>query len=194
MMKANVLAKGYVMPYNAMCCIVIPLIFSAMFVCGAIFFAQYAEIFVAGIMLALLCCLLPIVSLTFDKTAMRYGITDTCVQSRSLLCTHCRLPDAKVRQIELQWADEIWKDFANRNALYLVCSDKYYEQVKYIAVKYHRKNQVVVRITRKNFSQVQAYLARMGVSAQANNYDALMLMLKHAPMIWRMQDSTWAQK
>ena len=98
-MKKKTLAKGYVMPYNAMCCIVIPLIFSAMFVCGAIFFAQYTEIFVAGIMLALLCCLLPIVSLTFDKTAMRYGITDTCVQSRSLLCTHCRLSDAKVRQI-----------------------------------------------------------------------------------------------
>ena len=86
MKKTDVWAKGYVMPYNAVCCIVIPLIFSAMFICGAIFFAQYAEILVAGIMLALLCCLLPIVGLAFDKTAMRYGITDTCVQSRSLLC------------------------------------------------------------------------------------------------------------
>ena len=190
-MKKKTLAKGYVMPYNAMCCIVIPLIFSAMFVCGAIFFAQYTEIFVAGIMLALLCCLLPIVSLTFDKTAMRYGITDTCVQSRSLLCTHCRLSDAKVRQIELQWADEIWKDFANRNALYLVCSDKYYEQVKYIAVKYHRKNQVVVRITRKNFPAVQAYLSRMGIAAGVTNYDSLVQLLRYHPNMYRNLDGAW---
>jgi hypothetical protein len=122
---------------------------------------------------------------------MRYGITDTCVQSRSLLCTHCRLPDAKVRQIELQWADEIWKDFANRNALYLVCSDKYYEQVKYIAVKYHRKNQVVVRITRKNFPQVQAYLARMGIAAGVTNYDTLVQLLRYHPNMYRNLDGAW---
>ena len=193
-MKQDKICKGYVIPYNAFCYFAISLIFMVCFVSCAIFFASYTIIAVISVALALLCCLIPLVGLAFDKTAMRYSITDAYVQSRNLFCTRCRLEDSEIRQIELQWAREIWKDFVTQDAIYLVCSDKYYAQVKYIALKYHRKNQVVVHITRKNFPAVQEYLQRMGIFEHAVNYDALVQILQCAPQVYRRTDGEWKQK
>jgi hypothetical protein len=58
-------------------------------------------------------------------------------------------------------------------------------------LSYHRKHQVAVRITRKNFPQVQAYLARMGVAAGMTNYDSLVQLLRYHPNMYRNLDGAW---
>ena len=162
-MKERKLTKGYVMPLTGFGYPVISLIFMACLIGIAIVLAPDAmDGTMICIALALLCGIIPLVGLTFDKCAMRYSITKDYVQSRDLFRMRCRLADAQVKQIELLWVHEVNNEITPE-VIYMVCSDKYYAQDKYIARNYHRQSQVVVRVTRRNFRAAQAYLARMGV-------------------------------
>ena len=193
MRKAKVLAKGYVSPYQVVSYYVLAGILAACHIGLAIYLAPVSiSVMIGCLVLAALCFLIPLLGLAFDRTAMRYSLTDTHVQSRNLFGTCCRLRDTEVKQIELQYSFEFWKNSVQKEAVHLVCSDAYYKQVPYISRKYHRKKQVVVRITRKNFPKVQAYLARMGVPMAFSSYDALMQMLKPRQLTWREKDGNWS--
>ena len=190
--EKRILAKGYVCPYNVVSHYALTVIFVSGFVGIGVYLAPYSSTaLLHSMMLALLLCLIPLAGFAFDRAAMRYYVTDTYVKSCNLFGTRCQLKDSEVKQIELQWSFEIWKDFVSKDAIHLVCSDSYYAQVKYISRKFHRKNQVVVRITRKNFPAVQAYLSRMGIAAGVTNYDSLVQLLRYHPNMYRNLDGAW---
>ena len=194
-MKQNVLAKGYVCPYDVGSYYVLAGILASCHIGLAIYLATVSiPVTVGCLVIAALCFLIPLLGLVFNRAAMRYSLTDTHVQSRNLFGTCCRLEDHEVKQIELQYSFEVWKSFVDMNAVHLVCSDAYYRQVPYISRKYHRKKQVVIRVTCKNFPAVQAYLARMGVPMTFSNFDAMMQMLKPRQLTWREKDGTWSMQ
>ena len=191
----RILAKGWVCPYNVVSHYALTVILVSGFVGIGVYLAPYSSTaLLHSMMLALLLCLIPLAGFAFDRAAMRYYVTDTYVKSCNLFGTRCQLKDSEVKQIELQWSFEFWKDFVSQDAIHLVCSDSYYAQVKYISRKFHRKNQVVVRITRRNFRAAQAYLARMGVPMTFSNYDAMMQMLKPRQLTWREKDGNWSMQ
>lgn len=191
-MKAKILAKGYVCPYNVVSHYALTVILVSGFVGIGVYLAPYSSTaMLHSMMLALLLCLIPLAGFAFDRAAMRYYVTDTYVKSCNLFGTRCQLKDSEVKQIELQWSFEIWKDFVSQDAIHLVCSDNHYAQVKYISRKFHRKHQVVVRVTRKNFPAVQAYLSRMGVQLTCSDYNAMLQLLKQKQMTWRTQNGAW---
>ena len=186
------MAKGWVCPYNVVSHYALTVILVSGFVGIGVYLAPYSSTaMLHSMMLALLLCLIPLAGFAFDRAAMRYYVTDTYVKSCNLFGTRCQLKDSEVKQIELQWSFEIWKDFVSQDAIHLVCSDNHYAQVKYISRKFHRKHQVVVRVTRKNFPAVQAYLSRMGVQLTCSDYNAMLQLLKQKQMTWRTQNGAW---
>ena len=191
--EKRILAKGYVMPLTGFGYLVISLIFMACLIGIAIVLAPDAmDGTVICIALALLCGIIPLVGLAFDKCAMRYSITPDCVQSRDLFRMRCQLADAQVKQIELLWVHEVNNEITPE-VIYMVCSDKYYAQDKYIARNYHRQSQVVVRVTRRNFRAAQAYLARMGVPIEFANFRALAQAFRWNHQTYRRTDGEWKQ-
>ena len=184
------------MPYQASSFIVLPVLFLiGLTIMRCTVLSDSPILFI--LILAALCCMITPLGLTLDNTAMRYQIHKDSVQSRDLIRKRCHLEDDHVKQIELTLTvgyHGLYRLMADNDTPFLICSDNFYKHDDRISLSYHRKHQVAVRITRKNFPQVQAYLARMGVPVQVKNYDALMLMLQRAPMIWRIQDSKWAQE
>ena len=193
-MKQNVLAKGYVMPYQSSSFIVLSVLFLiCLIVLKCTIFANSPLLFV--LILAAFCCMIAPLGLTLDRMAMRYQIDQGGVQSRDLMRKHCRLEDSNVKQIELTLTVGyygLYRMMEDNDTPFLICSDNFLKHDDRISLSYHRKHQVAVRITRKNFPAVQAYLARMGVPMTFSNYDAMMQMLKPRQLTWRSKDGTWS--
>ena len=193
MMKANVLAKGYVMPYQASSFIVLPVLFLiGLTIMRCTVLSDSPILFI--LILAALCCMITPLGLTLDNTAMRYQIHKDSVQSRDLIRKRCHLEDDHVKQIELTLTvgyHGLYRLMADNDTPFLICSDDFYKHDDRISLSYHRKHQVAVRITRKNFPQVQAYLARMGVAAGVTDYDALVRLLRYHHNTYRHDGGAW---
>ncbi len=149
------------------------------------------------VVLAVLCCMITPIGLVLDKQTMRYRIDTQGVLSRDLLRKHCRLEDAQVKQIELTLSvgyHGLYRMMSDNDTPFLICSDGFHKHDKNISLSYHRKSQIAVRITRKNFPAVQAYLQRMGIASGAVNYDVLVQILQCAPGVYRRIDGEWKQE
>lgn len=201
MMKADVLAKGYVRPYNAVSLwtiVLLPIFLMTLLFVYMFFALGKVEPIIAIMWLSfcVLCAVSLLVLLIFEKTAMRYCIGTDVVYSRDLLRKHCTLRDEQVKQIELTMSvGDVNKNNLNAQAPHLICSDGYYKHDDRISLSYHRKSQVVVRITRKNFPAVQAYLARLGVPMNFNDYNSMMQTLPYGHLLQRRrQDGTWQRQ
>ena len=181
------------MPYQASSFIVLPvllLIGLALMKCMVL--SDSPTLFI--LILAVLCCMITPIGLVLDKQTMRYQIDKGSVQSRDLIRKHCRLEDAQVKQIELTLSvgyHGLYRMMPDNDTPFLICSNDFYKHDKNISLSYHRKHQVAVRITRKNFPQVQAYLSRMGVAAGVTNYDSLVQLLRYHPNMYRNLDGAW---
>ena len=197
MMKTKSIIKGYVRPYEV----------QSRWALAVITFAGIA------IMLIYLLCKIPdldsliiaahlilltfsvlslLVVLRYDKSAARYCITRDAVYSHNLWRRHCYLTDDSVKQIELCMSiGDVNRYDLHAKAPHLICSDRFYAHDDRISRSYHRKSQVVVRITRKNFPQVQDYLSRMGISSGAVDYDMLVQVLGYEHDIYRPSKNGW---
>lgn len=197
MMKERTITKGYVRSdYVAgiWCLVLICLGGQGALLLYLLHKLQHLEAYVWTPMVvwSVLSLLLLLIILIFDKSAARYCITQNAVYSRNLLSKHCTLEDGQVKQIELVLlvASPRYYSF-NKKLPYLVCSDSFYKHDDRIALSYHRKSQVVVRITRKNLPYVQEYLQRMGIDPRANRYEALVQMLECRHELYRQENGEW---
>ena len=193
----KVLCKGYVRPYNASAPWVLALIFLG---CGTVLYFymlhEVPELYPTALWALMawsaLCCMGVLIMLTFDKTEAQYCITSDAVYSRNLLKKNCVLEDAQVRQIELTLSiGDVHRYNLHATSPHLICSDGLYKHDSHISLSYHRKHQVAVKITRKNFPAVQAYLARMGIALSASNYDTLVQLLGYEHEIYRQENGAW---
>lgn len=133
-----------------------------------------------------------LVTLRYDKSAARYSITKNEVYSYNLWRRHCVLQDDLVAQVELCMSvGDVNRYDLHAKAPHLVCSDKFYRHDPAISRSYHRKNQVVIRITRKNFPAVQEYLCRMGIISGAVDYDMLVEVLGYEQDVYRKSQNGW---
>ncbi len=193
-MKERALTKGYVMPYQASSFIVLPvLLLIGLSVIKCTILSDSPILFI--LILTALCCMITPLGLTLDNTAMRYQIDKGGVQSRDLIRKRCRLEDDNVKQIELTLSvgyHGLYRMMPDNDTPFLICSNDFFKHDKNISLSYHRKSQVAVRITRKNFPAVQAYLARMGVAAGVTDYDTLVQLLRYHHNIYRNVDGAWS--
>ena len=195
------MTTGYVRPYNAVSLwtiVLLPLFLMTLLFVYMFFALGKVEPIIAIMWLSfcVLCVVSLLIMLIFDKTSMRYCICTDAVYSRDLLRKHCFLHDEQVKQIELTMSvGDVKKYNLNAKAPHMICSDDFYVHDDRISLSYHRKSQVVVRITRKNFPQVQDYLARMGVPMKFDDYDSMMQTLPYGHLLQRRrQDGSWQQQ
>ncbi|MBE6676208.1 MAG: hypothetical protein E7594_05130 [Ruminococcaceae bacterium] len=200
-MKEKRLTKGYVRPYNAVrlwIIVLLPLFLMTLLFIYMFFALGKVEPIIAIMWLSfcVLCVVSWLIMLIFDKTSMRYCIGTDAVCSRDLLRKHCILRDEQVKQIELCMSvGDVHRYNLHAKAPHMICSDRFYMHDNRISLSYHRKSQVVVRITRKNFPQVQEYLSRMGVSIEFDDYDSMMQTLPYGHLLQRRRsDCTWQQQ
>lgn len=191
------MTKGYVRPYQATSLwtfALIPLgLLSLLFI--YVFFAIgkiEPDFAIAWLAFCMLCIVFLLFMLIFEKSAARYCIDTDAVYSRDLVRKHCFLYDDQVKQIELCMSvGDVTKYNLNAKAPHLICSDRFYAHDNRISLSYHRKSQVVVRITRKNFPAVQEYLCRMGIISGAVDYDMLVEVLGYEHDVYRKSQSGW---